>query len=1572
MRVNIPGLLTSQVGNIKGTIISLNEKQETCSMMFDGGIIKHDIPMNSVYINEGFIDTLKKGFDKVKQTASVVIKKFKGLFVPIIDGVRDMMSAIKIPSNWIELQRQGFIPKKVGFDVCGESNGDAIDKEEENVVAAGIDEFEKYMYKVIKNYDKNPQEGVGAASGKVIAESLISSYSKLNKLNEAGGIFGTNSMVVSITDPTVFGAYQTSVDGGEQLETILQSLYASVLNGYELTSFNGKNDAELQKQSKEEFDAIYNAVNYANKHSQQNESLTYNKKHKLNEARTFVSARDFSSYDEIGDNALTDDTPNEFDSELIDFDDLYTQLNIVSESNYKQPIIHSGNQQPILLWGAPGIGKTSIIKQSIEDWNEKYPKQKLSLIVVDVGTCRASDLILPNIEDAKQVVNEAKNGSKKKEDILDKNTKRYKKAMDTGTFDQYTASWLPVVDTNRCNSKEERFLLEKAVNKGMVKSVSRKYLAAGTDASDDLLADDDIVKNREDYWGGVLFLDEITRISDQGLRTFIMNLVCGRQFNGKVLASNWIVIAASNRVYDVTPNVLKGMQMIMGESAQLSRFRHINFTMSFKEWFKYAKTVLDPIIVNFFEELPDDNLREQIYYPTIANGGFEKQLKAIEQYSEQYGGNSNAPLANNGKQSQTTQGKGKGITEILRKMREIRQSVTEMSSAKQGMTTADLLKQLGLTDTNVSTTLTNLITQTDIKSVNGRTWVDSINTELKRLRVAINTDRENIPIWDDDTIISEKPIIENNKKVGTLKFKVGDLVLNLLDEKTVTKLCKNVKSFAEWVKLIYSQYPNIFEETKFVVLNNDIAKAAMTTWRYIEGKHNNITEGRGSNSGLIWNKDKVSQSMRLVHDAVKNANEVLNHYGLSEQKYSEGGILKKTTKQIKMENNLRSMYIALAVYAAVTDPEFNYYEFVDEYFGFVVLADYINPYSTAAQAWKDNKSWKGMFKSDVLESLVRYGYYPVSGVQPDNFGINIQEAIDKMLNNINNSLPTDGNAASALASFESLSDVMLGKNNQKSASKVEEEAANNDESQSSYDKAKPYYNIVDNLVGVTDCTATSAFSKSIKDANFKTAVEQFNWKISRNIITQQLFPMLIQTFAKMYGSEITDSPLQENENLTEIEVDTKTVQTPKRRNTKKGQQQEPTTATTATVLTQSTINDFVHSGEYILSFANDFAVEAFDKMRDYRERIVKNSSIDLTQKEIEATKDIIATVETDKPQDNNSLPKKVKTSNSKEDEITIIDAFKYEFYKAFNSLNTVIKQQCADTFRVNKVTYTANGEWKIEKGAKINLTAINGNVFDSKYYDIKGQESPILKKEYADWLTVDAFAEIIAKLNTHMFNLSNKGKSDRMEGTNNTIEYFNAHKPNNPEVLTVDKMKQIIEAVKSHDTVNEKALSNFNIGGEEGNLFWRAFKTKQGGNMTIVLNRNSNKVSECSLLQIVTCAKMAIMMKELNEHTSFWKCIVNIWTLMYKYYAEAVNEEFNTNGGTSDITGQTFTIGEVLTKVTGNPKISSAYIFGRNSSNPKIETTLQFMYDAFLVKILHAYTHEMKGNVFERNEMPEA
>jgi len=200
--------------------------------------------------------------------------------------------------------------------------------------------------------------------------------------------------------------------------------------------------------------------------------------------------------------------------------------------------IHNPGLRPPLIWGAPGIGKTSITKAVLNSLGDGYR-------VIDVQTSKMTpdDWTLPRIATKM---------------FIDKEGKSI--PLNDAEAQDVPKNWLPV------------------------------YKPTG-DPEEDMRRND--IANQGN--GGIIFLDELLRAREDVQNT-CLKLVHERIIGDYKLGSKWAIVAASNRLTD-DPEHQFELSPILA-----NRFDQYNFVPTVDEWIEWAKGVkIDQRIIDFID-----------------------------------------------------------------------------------------------------------------------------------------------------------------------------------------------------------------------------------------------------------------------------------------------------------------------------------------------------------------------------------------------------------------------------------------------------------------------------------------------------------------------------------------------------------------------------------------------------------------------------------------------------------------------------------------------------------------------------------------------------------------------------------------------------------------------------------------------------------------------------------------------------------------------------------------------------------------------------------------------------------
>jgi len=239
---------------------------------------------------------------------------------------------------------------------------------------------------------------------------------------------------------------------------------------------------------------------------------------------------------------------------------------------------------PLMIWGAPGIGKTQIVEEMV--------RAKGAGRLVDVQTSKMApdDWALPYImtKAAGEIFDVGL-----KQSLPDPKNPGRPVAMDI------PKSWLPV------------------------------YIPTGDDEKDAQL---DAALGK-----GVVFLDELSRAKEEVQNT-CLKLVNQRIIGDARIGSQWVIIAASNRTID-DPETLPQWSAALG-----NRFQNINYVPKYEEWKEWAIGKVDSRLLDFIEfhrdmfyTLDDEETMDTPYASPRSWAAAGESIEALEKDAKQEG-----------------------------------------------------------------------------------------------------------------------------------------------------------------------------------------------------------------------------------------------------------------------------------------------------------------------------------------------------------------------------------------------------------------------------------------------------------------------------------------------------------------------------------------------------------------------------------------------------------------------------------------------------------------------------------------------------------------------------------------------------------------------------------------------------------------------------------------------------------------------------------------------------------------------------------------------------------------------
>lgn len=257
------------------------------------------------------------------------------------------------------------------------------------------------------------------------------------------------------------------------------------------------------------------------------------------------------------------------------------------------------NTLPMMIWGAPGIGKTSILR-TLQQTIESKSGAKISIISVNGGNIGPDDFTMPaniSVYVSSNQIDEL--------GVIDDD--KFKGAKRTYIKD-LPKDWLPVYDTKKALSNNPELSNAIANGGGLIKDEKGN----------------DKIQNGP---GGIFIIDEFSRMSESGIKA-LMNTPTSREIGASSslkLGDRWVIVCLANRTDDMGRSGKR--EALVWEPASKTRFNHVNF-------------VPDPMaILNYFHSKVKKKRKDYEYAeltPQEAIGDIENIVGNEDSYSDRY------------------------------------------------------------------------------------------------------------------------------------------------------------------------------------------------------------------------------------------------------------------------------------------------------------------------------------------------------------------------------------------------------------------------------------------------------------------------------------------------------------------------------------------------------------------------------------------------------------------------------------------------------------------------------------------------------------------------------------------------------------------------------------------------------------------------------------------------------------------------------------------------------------------------------------------------------------------------
>ena len=601
-----------------GTVVGINEGDKTANMVFENGVSANGIPMEVIQIDEASLEG-------IKNAAHRAWGWLKGKFEVIGGMVKKIWNGIAIPFNRAvnigQAAANGSLPSGVGFYPSPQayaeaqdagvkiSEQNAPDRDGEDSNGWNEDEaYRKFWRNIFGKVIKFKNESNSEVTGKVIKDFYLkevkesygdSAYESLKTNPWLNDFFGLDNDVNEMEEYIENGAVQSLLEMRDSGEPGLDSFRSENIREVGM----GEIVSRIMTQLKAAFQA--GEFNFENEAGEQ------------------------LKYKMMGDWAESEF--NRLVSQGLDEETAEEQAMDYAEDLFKQFKKSSVGAKPVMVWGAPGIGKTSIIQQTRAMFKKATAGEgtdgdtsgyNINMLEVVLSKMTADDFTLPTkgedeITGDSKVVNAIQSwipcwqvsGNKDLDKLRDRaanlkmNTSQVLKDKgidikgDIENWKQGAPKNVNLYRNDNADTKlsgmvvndrdEDRIQTAEDFNQELENAMKKTKRGRKNSSVSESFSER--LKNRkkksEDYQltdGGIIFFDELTR-APKGVMNVIMNLINDRKVGeGWVLGSHWIIVCAANRFYEMT-QVENTWEKAFG-----TRFIQMTFVPKWEDWKNWA------------------------------------------------------------------------------------------------------------------------------------------------------------------------------------------------------------------------------------------------------------------------------------------------------------------------------------------------------------------------------------------------------------------------------------------------------------------------------------------------------------------------------------------------------------------------------------------------------------------------------------------------------------------------------------------------------------------------------------------------------------------------------------------------------------------------------------------------------------------------------------------------------------------------------------------------------------------------------------------------------------------------
>lgn len=480
-------------------VVKLNESTQTADVKFKDGIVYNNVPYE--LITEGIGDL----WNKIKSGAKAIGAKFKevgGAIVAFVNGaIANAIGPLQAAFNF----QKGRLPK-----------GIVVIPSDETIEAASAEGI-----KISKNIDKVDEN----EDDDYFIQSLNDFWSLIKEEHEAKGGEVSESDMNAIYWKVLSARRNMQLNEGLLKPADIIMPLSVKQEQIDLINTGVINEGYLYEM--EDFDSLFGVkpAELKKRPGSGNDDVPIQTLNKL-------KAKKWS------------EVPNVYYDELVNRlrRDMMARLSTSFEDELNGAL---DGTRPILIWGAPAIGKTSIINQLIKN---EMPTENLNMYSVTASMLYRDDFMLPLTTNL-----EARDVPK---------------------------SWLPCFHKTPCE-----------------KGMEVETWSPLNDIANGI---------NEGHNGGIIFVDEFSRVTTEAMTVF-MTLVQSREINSEFrIGSKWMFVMAANRPEDMEGGeYVQAGQTFSWDPAWSGRFEHVNYVPEFDNWVAWAERKgMEKVLLDFIKSNP--------------------------------------------------------------------------------------------------------------------------------------------------------------------------------------------------------------------------------------------------------------------------------------------------------------------------------------------------------------------------------------------------------------------------------------------------------------------------------------------------------------------------------------------------------------------------------------------------------------------------------------------------------------------------------------------------------------------------------------------------------------------------------------------------------------------------------------------------------------------------------------------------------------------------------------------------------------------------------------------------------